>query len=150
MAFAEYNFLLGNTPDMDSLIRAHIEHNEGVMYAKLFLFDRAAEMFLKAYEDGGNKESYIQYLSAVRMNLSNKEYISFIADNDEAYASSMEVEKRMKLAEEEFEEGSENNIISALSVYRDEGKSREYYDQISRITDDMKNRYRDLVKDKVK
>ena len=150
MAFAEYNFLLGNTPDMDSLIRAHIEHNEGVMYAKLFLFDRAAEMFLKAYEDGGNKESYIQYLSAVRMNLSNKEYISFIADNDEAYASSMEVEKRMKLAEEEFEASSENNIISALSVYRDEGKSREYYDQISRITDDMKNRYRDLVKDKVK
>ena len=150
MAFSEYNFLLSNTPDMDNCLRAHIEHNEGVMYARLFLFDRAADMFLKAYEDGGDKESYIQYLSAVRMNLSSKEYIAFIADNDKAYSASMEVERRVNECNEAFKDSSENGILGALSVYRSEGRTHEYYDQIGIITDEMKQEYRDLVQDKVK
>ena len=150
MAFREYEFLLANTPSIDRQLRAKIEHNEGVMYAKLFLFDKAAKMFLKAYEDGGDKESYYQYLSAVRMDLSNKEYVSFIADNDEAYEASMEIEKRMKEAEDLYASSDENHKLGTLSVYKAEGKMHEYYDQVGEITDKMKQTYRELVKDRVK
>ncbi len=150
MAFREYEFLLANTPSIDRHLRARIEHNEGVMYARLFLFDKAAKMFLKAYEDGGDKESYYQYLSAVRMDLSNKEYVSFIADNDEAYEASMEIEKRMKEAEDLYASSEDNHRLGTLSVYKTEGKMHEYYDQVREITDKMKLTYRELVKDRVK
>ena len=150
MAFREYEFLLANTPSIDKKLRARIEHNEGVMYARLFLFDKAARMFLKAYEDGGDKESYYQYLSAVRMDLSNKEYVSFIADNDEAYEASMEIEKRMKEAEDLYALSDDNHRLGTLSVYKAEGKMHEYYDQVGEITDKMKLTYRELVKDRVK
>ena len=150
MAFREYEFLLANTPSIDKRLRARIEHNEGVMYARLFLFDKAARMFLKAYEDGGDKESYYQYLSAVRMDLSNKEYVSFIADNDEAYEASMEIEKRMKEAEDLYALSDDNHRLGTLSVYKAEGKMHEYYDQVGEITDKMKLTYRELVKDRVK
>jgi len=150
MAFREYEFLLANTPSIDRQLRAKIEHNEGVMYARLFLFDKAAQLFLKAYEDSGDKESYYQYLSAVRMDLSNKEYVSFIADNDEAYEASMEIEKRMKEAEDLYASSDDNHRLGTLSVYKAEGKMQEYYEQVSEITDKMKLTYRELVKDRVK
>ncbi len=150
MAFREYEFLLANTPSIDRQLRAKIEHNEGVMYARLFLFDKAARMFLKAYEDSGDKESYYQYLSAVRMDLSNKEYVSFIADNDEAYEASMEIEKRMKEAEDLYASSDDNHRLGTLSVYKAEGKMHEYYEQVSEITDKMKLTYKELVKDRVK
>ena len=150
MAFSEYSFLLSNTPGIDSELRARIEHNEGVMYARLFLFDRAAEMFLAAYNDSGDKESYYQYLSAVRMNLSNKEYISFIADNEEAYEASMEVERRMKEAQELYQASEVKHKIGTLSMVKAEGRTREYYDRVGDLTDTVKADYSGLVKNKVK
>ncbi len=150
MAFREYEFLLNNTPEIDKKLRGRIEHNEGVMYAKLFLFDKAAMMFQKAYEDGGERESYLQYLSAVRMNLSNKEYVSFIADSDEAYEASMDVESRMKEAEELYASSEDNLMLRTVAVYKAEGKMHEYYDKVGEIADGMKRDYRDIVKDKVK
>ena len=150
MAFREYEFLLHNTPDIDKKLRARIEHNEGVMYAKFFLFEKAAEMFLKAYEDGGNRESYLQYLSAVRMNLSNKEYVSFIADSDEAYEASLELESRMKEAEELYASSEDNLMLRTLMVYKSEGKMHEYYNKVGEIADGMKSSYREIVRDKGK
>ncbi|MBQ7614153.1 MAG: hypothetical protein IJU77_03850 [Butyrivibrio sp.] len=148
MAFREYEFLLHNTPDIDKKLRARIEHNEGVMYGRLFLFEKAAEMFKKAYEDGGDKESYLQYLSAIRMNLSNKEYVSFIADSDEAYEASMDLESRMKEAEELYASSQDNLMLRTLALYKAEGKMHEYYDQIGEIASGMKQNYREIVKDK--
>jgi hypothetical protein len=148
MAFREYEFLLTHTPEISNKLRARIEHNEGVMYARLFLYDKAAEMFLKAYEDGGNRESYLQYLSAVRMNLSNKEYVAFIADNEEAYYASMDVEKRMNEAEELYAASEENHEIGTLAVYKAEGKMHEYYNGVGDITESLKSEYREIVKDK--
>lgn len=148
MAFKEYEFLLTNTPDIDRKLRARIEHNEGVMYARMFLYERAADMFLKAFEDGGSRESYIQYLSAVRMNLSNKEYVAFIADNEEAYYASMDVEKRMNEAEDLYAASDDNHEIGTLAVYKAEGKMHEYYNGVGDITEGLKAEYREIVKDK--
>lgn len=149
-AFREYEFLLHNTPDIDLKLRAYIKHNEGVMYARLFLFDKAAAAFKSAYEDSGNRESYLQYLAAIRMSLSNKEYVSFIADSDEAYEASMELESRMKEAEELYASSKDNLMLRTLAVYKAESKMHEYYDQVGEITDEMKLTYKELVKDKVK
>jgi hypothetical protein len=148
MAFREYEFLLNNTPDIDRVLRARIEHNEGVMYAKLFLFDMAAKMFARAYEHDHNYESYLQYLSAVRMGLTDKEYISFIAENEDAYEASLELEKRMNEASELYAAGKENLMLKSLLVYKAEGKMHEYYEKVGSLTEQLKEDYRFIVKEK--
>lgn len=149
MAFKEYEYLLNNIPDLDRKLRARIEHNEGVMYAKLFLFERAEKMFTKAYEHGRDQESYIQYLAAVRMRMSSKEYVAFIADNEDAYEASLELEKRMNEAEDHYCASEEKHALGTISVYKAEGKMHEYYDMIGETTKELKVEYRDLVKDKI-
>lgn len=147
MAFREYEFLLANMPEMDRNMRAGIEHNEGVMYARLFLFDKAKDMFIKAYEDGGNRESYILYLMAVRMELSDKDYVSYIAENQDAYEASLEIEKRLNAAEELYGASGDNITMRALSVYKAEGNMHEYYAQVGEMTEKLKADYRGLVKE---
>ena len=145
---ARAEFLMNNTPDIDRVLRARIEHNEGVMYAKLFLFDMAAKMFARAYEHDHNYESYLQYLSAVRMGLTDKEYISFIAENEDAYEASLELEKRMNEASELYAAGEENLMLKSLLVYKAEGKMHEYYEKVGSLTEELKEDYRFIVKEK--
>ncbi|MBO6242922.1 MAG: hypothetical protein J6O61_19155 [Butyrivibrio sp.] len=149
LAFKEYEFLLKNTDELDKKAKAKIEHNEGVMYARLFLFERAADMFLKAYKDGGDKESLIQYLGAMRMSLSDKEYVSFVADNEELYEISLVLEGKVNELEELFGSSKTNLSVGTMAVYKAEGKMNEYYDVVGNITQQLKTEYRDLVKDKV-
>ena len=149
LAFKEYDFILNNTPDINNRLRARIEHNEGVMFARLFLFDKAEQMFLKAYEDGRDPESFIQYLSAVRMRLSAKEYVAFVAENEDVYEASLELEKRMNVATEFFASSGDNHDLRTISVIKAEGKMHEYYDKIGEKTRRIKMDYRNLVSEKV-
>ena len=149
LAFKEYDFILNNTPDINTRLRARIEHNEGVMFARLFLFDKAEQMFLKAYEDGRDPESFIQYLSAVRMRLSAKEYVAFVAENEDVYEASLELEKRMNVATEFFASSGDNHDLRTISVIKAEGKMHEYYDKIGEKTRQIKMDYRNLVSEKV-
>ena len=149
MAFKEYEFILANTPDMNNRLRARIEHNEGVMYARLFLFEKAEKMFLKAFEDGRNPESYIEYLSAVRMRLSDKEYVNFIADNEDVYEASLELEKRMNEALDLYGASDDRHNLGTISVIKAEGKMHEYYDMVGENTRNIKEEYRSLVREKL-
>ena len=149
LAFKEYEFILNNTPDINSRLRARIEHNEGVMYAKLFLFERAEKMFLQAYEDGRNKESFIQYLSAVRMRLSAKEYVAFVAENEEVYEASLELEKRMNVATEFYDSSGDKHDLRTIALIKAEGKMHEYYTKIEDKTRQIKTDYRNLVSERV-
>lgn len=149
MAFKEYEFILANTPDMNNRLRARIEHNEGVMYAKLFLFEKAEKMFLKAFEDGRNPESYIEYLSAVRMRLSDKEYVNFIADHEEVFEASLELEKRMNEALDLYGASDDRHNLGTISVIKAEGKMHEYYDMVGENTRNIKDEYRSLVREKM-
>ncbi len=149
MAFKEYEYLLNNDPDIDRKLRARIEHNEGVMYARLFLFERAEKMFMQAYEHGRDHESYIQYLAAVRMRLSSKDYVAFIADNEDAYEASLELEKRMNEAEDHYNASDEKHALGTIAVYKAEGKMHEYYEKIGETTQGLKVEYRNLIKDRI-
>ena len=149
MAFKEYEFILTNTPDMNNRLRARIEHNEGVMYARLFLFEKAEKMFLKAFEDSRNPESYIEYLSAVRMRLSDKEYVNFIADNEDVYEASLELEKRMNEALDLYGASDDRHNLGTISVIKAEGKMHEYYDMVGENTRNIKEEYRSLVREKL-
>ena len=106
-------------------------------------------MFLKAFEDSRNPESYIEYLSAVRMRLSDKEYVNFVADNEEVFEASLELEKRMNEALDLYGASDDRHNLGTISVIKAEGKMHEYYDMVGENTRNIKEEYRSLVREKL-
>ncbi|SDB03465.1 hypothetical protein [Butyrivibrio sp. INlla16] len=144
-AFSEYDYLLKHMPEMDKNIKSKIEHNQGVMYAHLFMYDMAAEFFHKAWEDGGADESYLGYLAAKRMMMDEKEYVSFVSSHKEAHNLSLKLEQRMDEANDLYDASTANIKVRSLELYRSGAKMSEYYEAVERITKDMKEEYRGLV-----
>lgn len=145
LAVQEYDKLLSRLPETESELRPSVYHNMGVAYSNLFQFENAARYFKKAYELSGREESGIQYLAAVRQQLSAGEYISFIADNGQYYELSLKVEKLYEAARGQFEATRENRMISALKIYKEEGNTASYYREIDRLISDLKDEYRENV-----
>lgn len=145
LAVSEYERLLLELPEIESALRPLICHNMGTAYSRLFQFENAARYFRKAYELSGNEESGIQYLAAVRSRLSEGEYVSFIADNSQYYELSLKVEKLFKEAEGQFEATRENRMLTALKIYKEEGNTASYYEEIDKIIAGLKDEYRECV-----
>lgn len=66
-AVREYRQVLsGENPDlMTDELRASLYHNQGVAYARMFLFPEACESFWKAYEQNHSQQSREAYLYAL-------------------------------------------------------------------------------------
>lgn len=56
-AIYEYRRLLREEPAAEQDLKGAVWHNLGTAYARMFLFDRAAECYTYAYETGKNEES---------------------------------------------------------------------------------------------
>ncbi len=145
LAIEEYDTLLRRLPDTESALKPVIYHNMGVAYAGLFMFELAARYFKKGYDMTGNEESGIEFLAAQRMYLSEEAYIAFIGEHGEYYNLSMQVEKRLTAAREEFEASEENRMLTALKIYKDEGNAASYYEEIDKIIAKKKDEYREFV-----
>ena len=149
-ALKQYYALLEQLSDTDKVLSAQVLHNMGVTYAKLFMFRQASERFREAYEKDGAKESLALYLASVRMYSQDNEYVSFIADHPEYHNASLQVERRMEQAAGQFEATEENRMLVTLQVFKEEGSSTAgsdtpYYQEIERITTELKERYRGYV-----
>lgn len=145
MAIIEYDKMLRETDEMDSGLKAGIYHNMGVACSKLFQFESAARYFKKAYELAGNRESGIQYLLATKQIMNDNRYIDFLADNGQYYELSLEVEKIYEEAKAQFEATREYTMLSALSIYKDEGNTSSYYQEIDKVIAGLKDSYREIV-----
>lgn len=149
-ALKQYYALLAQLTDTDKALSAQVLHNMGVAYAKLFMFRQAAEQFLRAHETDGAQESLAMYLVSVRMYSQDDEYISFIAGHPEYHNASLQVERRIEQAAGQFEATEENRMLFTLQVFREEGSSTAgsdtpYYQEIERITTELKEQYREYV-----
>lgn len=145
MAIQEYEKLLFALPETENVLRPLIFHNMGVAYSQLFQFESAARYFKRAYDLSGREESAVQYLTAVRLQFSDGKYISFIADNGQYYELSLAVEKLFETARGEFEASEENRMLSALKIYKEEGNTASYYEEIDKLIAKLKDEYRECV-----
>ena len=89
-------------------------------------------------------------MTSVRMYSKDKEYVAFIADHPEYHNASLQVERRIEQAEGQFEATDENRMLFTLQVFREEGSSligneTPYYQEIERLTAELKGRYREYV-----
>lgn len=145
LAIGEYDRILLGLPEAEGELRASVYHNMGVAYGNLFQFESAARYYKRAYEISGKEESGIQYLIAQRKQMSEGEYITFLAENSKYYELSLKVERLLQGTKEQFEATRESRMLSALKIYKDEGNTASYYEEIDRIISGLKEEYRDCV-----
>ncbi|MDE7017136.1 MAG: hypothetical protein K2P65_06105 [Lachnospiraceae bacterium] len=149
IALDRYEELLAKLPEEEQELRGRVLHNMGVIYAKLFLFERAQEYFDKAYVVSGNKESLKQFLIARRLQNKDNEYVDYIAEHPDFHGISLQVERMMDQAAGQFEMTEENRMLFTLKVCKEEGSDVgnvvPYYDEIEKLTCALKEAYRESV-----
>ncbi len=142
-AMEEYEGILCNLTDNNSQLVAGIYHNLGVCAAKLFLFDKAAVFFEKAYETYANTESYQEMLWALKLSMQPTKYLDYLSEHKESYEDSLEVERKLEILRMTWGETPAHKYLKELNMQKSEGKS--YYDGLERMTDEVKEQYRSSV-----
>lgn len=143
-ALKDYDKLLEELPEAEMQLRAKVYHNRGVIYTRLFRFQAAAESFKRALECG-EEASRTAYLIASRMYMEETEYVNFIADGAGHYETSLKVEQLMEDAVKEFEGTEKSRMLFTLKVCKEEEPTVSYYEEIERITSELKEQYRENV-----
>lgn len=145
LAMQAYDAILLELPESENSIRASIFHNKGVTCARLFMYEKAAGYFEAAYELSGQPDSLRQMLIAKRQHLSEKEYIALVGTRPEYYQASMKVEQLYKQVREQFEATQESRMLFTLRVYREDGNTTMYYEDINQQIERLKKEYMDMV-----
>ena len=141
-AFDTYQGLRRTDASKDVSTRARMLYNEGVMNAKLFQFSAAASHFRSAYELTHDPDAYLRYIGALRMRMTEKEYLDYITEDAKGYQFSQTLERAIQEAEEAFAHSPENEVIKTLLGYKNDGKQGEYYRYAEQIIEDLKRNYR--------
>ena len=109
---------------------------------RLFSFAEAAEAFLLAYQENpAFEEAALSYLAALRMTVSEEEYITFIVEHPMWHEQSLEVEKRLEKSRIDYENSEEYKKLTGVLERRD----TEYYKAVSEKLTQMQRDYRKMV-----
>ena len=141
-AVMEYEKVLEEIPSMNYVMRSELLHNKGVALCRLFSFAEAAEAFLLGYQENpAFEEAALSYLAALRMTVSEEEYITFIAEHPMWHEQSLEVEKRLEKSRIDYENSEEYKKLTGVLERRD----TEYYKAVSEKLTQMQRDYRKMV-----
>ena len=142
-ALEEYENLLSDFKGGEPSFTARIYHNLGVCAAQLFLFERAAEYFEKAYNLYGNTESFIQMLCARKMYMAPTSYVNYLADHEGTYEDSLEIERKFEILKLTWGEQPSYKYFRELEKEKEDGGS--YYEGVDRLADEIKEKYRGYI-----
>lgn len=117
-------------------------HNRGVVLSALYMYKEAAESFQRAYEISGVEEELRSYLCAKRMELSEKDYISLIAQNPAYYDVSLQIEKQIEELEKAWVNTSAYAGLQNMKEWNEQGQVHKYYDEGEQLVDVLKEEYR--------
>lgn len=141
-ALSEYEALLRDLPQPERNLRADVLEKTGTIYTRLFRFRTAAEYYLKAYDLSGTNSMFLKYLGAVRMSLSDTEYLDFISEHPECYNASLELEKRVREINSEYAHSELRMEFDRLRQYKSQGAQTNYEIALHRMVQNLKDDYR--------
>lgn len=141
LAISEYEEILKNCEEDRIKLKAKLYHNMGTAYAGMFVYGRAAEYYQKAFQVYPNTESYVQYLTALKLHNSPAEYLSYLSEHPESYEDSLEVESRLKRIEQDWERISVIDVVER--VMNEEQVS--YYTAVDVLLKQAKEEYTNMV-----
>ena len=132
--------------EKDTQLISSVYHNLGVVYAKLFYFEEAAEYFKKAYEYDGNENHMECMLSAYRMSLSDEKYLKLINSLDGAYEISSVVEKNIENTVSTLKQSDEYLRFKGLMQLKKDGNVEEFNLGMDSTLEYFKENYRNQLK----
>lgn len=141
-AYDVYEGLRRLAPESDEAMRTRILRGEGAMNARMLSFVRASECYRAAYDLSHEPEDYLKYLAAVRLSMSEKEYLDYIAQDARGYQYSMTLEAEISAAEEHYPQSEGYTKIKELIRLKREGRLSDYYEMCAEITKELKRGYR--------
>ena len=141
-ALNEYSALLQELPEPERELRAEICYRMGLIYCDLFRFRSGMEVFYKSYALSGSRKHYLAYLTAVRLQLTEDEYIAFVSEHPEAYEASLELESRMQTARKEYSGSEGGRRMDMLRIYEQGGHTANFRMELKDRIDKLKDEYR--------
>lgn len=141
----EYAKLLQMLPEDMTILRGEIYHGCGICLAKMFYFKQAGEYFLKAHTLTGKIASYHQYLWTKRLSMSEKEYVEFLRDHEEAYEDSVEMEEYLEDLSAQWEHSHSGILLQGIQKEKEFRKIAEYQNKLKDRVDYLKDAYRVMV-----
>lgn len=145
MAITEYEALLNELPNQSVEMNAKVLHNKAVAMCGLFLFEEAAETFMKSYQLLPSSETLISYLAAKRLSMEEGDYIPFVAGSPEYYEETLELEKRMEELRKMWDTSSEKEYLDLRTSWKENANAAKYYEETEEKVQELKNNYRFCV-----
>ena len=122
-----------------------IFHYMGVAYSNLAEFRKAAEYFLKAYEQNKKDASLAQGLFALRLSKDVEGYKKALVDFDVSPEKQLQWEKEYTQVISQSSQCREALKIEKLRNVMKSGNVAEYYDKVHKYVLDWKNEYRKQI-----
>jgi tetratricopeptide (TPR) repeat protein len=126
-------------------VKAALIHNRGVALAGLMQYEQAAECFMESYEISGESSEYVAYLAAKRMGLSESGYIAFAAEQNAGYRGTLQLEHIMEQVNRQWEQQADYQRLKIRRQMRNGSEKQKYYDENERLTQALKENYRECV-----
>ncbi len=126
-------------------VTAGIWHNKGVAFAGLMRYDEAGECFQKAYSLSGDRDSFMAFLGAKRLVLSQTDYVALAAQYGKQYADCLAFEKCFDKLGEKWQQTAEYAYLKELQSFRATGEQKKYYSESEKVVALLKNKYRSSV-----
>lgn len=137
--------------ESDEILQAEKEaygsifHNMGVAYSNLAEFRKAAEYFLKAYEQNKKDASLAQGLFALRLSKDVEGYKKALLDFDVPEEKKLQWEKQYAQVITESSQCKDAQKLERLRNVIKSGNVTEYYDKVHKYVLDWKNEYRKQI-----
>lgn len=145
LAGREYGKLLQLLPDNMNILKGEIYHGCGVCLAKMFYFNLAGEYFLKAHSMTGKIASYHQYLWTKRLSMTEKEYMEFLKEHEEAYEDSVEMEDRLEELMVLWRQSYSGKLMVQIQREKEMSQISEYQNKLKERVDYLKDAYREMI-----
>lgn len=141
----EYAKLLQMLPEDMTILKGEIYHGCGVCLAKMFYFHLAGEYFLKAHTMTGKIASYHQYLWTKRLSMSEKDYVEFLREHEEAYEDSVEMEDYLEELSAQWEHSHSGMLFAGIRKEKEFRRIAEYQNKLNERVDYLKDAYREMI-----
>ena len=107
----------------------------------MFFYDKAAEYFLEAFHLYPNTESYVQFLTALKLGSSQTEYLSYLSNHPESYEDSLEVESRLQSAKLLWDNAQREDCIAKMTEEDDISS----YEAVGQVLKQLKEEYMSMI-----
>ena len=145
LAGKEYGRLLQILPEEQTILRGEIYHGCGVCLAKMFYFTLAGEYFLKAHTMTGKIASYKQYLWTKRLSTTEKEYVEFLKEHEEAYEDSVDMEEYLEELKEQWKGSYSGQLYAGIKKDEEARKIADYQNKVAQRVEYLKDSYREML-----